>query len=189
MLYNEKGEVVEGAMTKEEVTTALTDKETALTTTQKELDEFKATGQGKSIAALREARDAALKDLDAFKTNAASELGKMKTDMESKQLDETFTKISEGDADLAKSIKENYESIVKDTDTPEQRAKKMGDAYRLAVGTSASPEVSRNFFSGAGAPPKMNETTGNWPQPLVELAGRLGLTPEDLKNKQYNGRK
>src|ERR1700722_2195310 len=113
MLYNEKGEPVEGAMTREEVATALTEKETALATATKELNEFKETGQGKSIAALREARDTAMKDLEQFKTNAVAELGKMKADVETKQLDDTFINIAEGDPELAKTIKDNYESIVK----------------------------------------------------------------------------
>src|SRR5579862_5752048 len=104
MLYDQQGKPIEGAMTKEEVTTVLTEKETALAAATKELNEFKETGQGKSIAALREARDAALKDLDTFKANAATELGKMKTEMEAKQLDDTFTKIAEGDTELAKVI-------------------------------------------------------------------------------------
>jgi hypothetical protein len=189
MLYDEQGKPVEGALTPDEVKTQLADLQTKAEQANKELSEYKETGPGKSIAALREARDLAVKELNDFKTNAVTELGKMKTDMESKELDDTIAKIAEGDADVAKSIKENYLGSVKDTDTPDQKQKKLGDAYKLSIGGSVNPEILRTIGTGAGAPPaNIDGQGGNWPQPLVELAGRLGISPEDLKNKPYHGK-
>jgi ABC-type transporter Mla subunit MlaD len=188
MLYNDKGQPVEGAMTAEEVAAKTAEFQTKVDQATKELNEFKETAEGKSIGALREARDKALKDLEDFKTNIVTELGRKQTEDQQKQLEQTIATIAEGDAELAKKIKEIYDGNVKDSDTPEQRQKKLGDAYRLAVGSAPSGDVLRTIGSNAGAPPRINEATGNWPQPLVELAGRLGLSQDDLKNRPYHGR-
>ena len=183
MLYNEKGEPVEGALTPEEATTKLTEKEAAIADLQKQIDEV--GPKGKSIVDLRKQKEAAEAALEAMKTNVISKLSEFSSLQESKELDRTISSIAEGDAELAKKIKDTYTEYVKDNDSEEVKRKKLGDAYRLNAPT-ASPDVLQSVLGGGGAPKSGQETTpGNFPESLIAFGAKFGLSRDDFKGRKY----
>jgi hypothetical protein len=182
-LFDKDGNAVEGAMLPDEVNAKLTEKDNSITELQKKIDD--AASKGTSIVELRKQLDAAKTELDGLKTSVISQLGDFAKQQGDKELDSTVSRIAEGDSELAKKIKDTYEAMVKTDDTDEVKRKKLGDAYKVNV-TSASPDILQSVVGSAGAPPaNAGENPGNFPEAVIALGARMGLTRDDFKNKKY----
>lgn len=184
MLYDETGKVVEGAMTQEEVNTKITEKDTAIADLQKKIDD--GVSKGTSVVELRKQLDAKNKEFDDFKTKVITDLSNNHQQQQDRDLRDTVLRISEGDVDLAKKIEDDYKLMVKDGDTDELKREKLGKAYKLNAGT-VSPDIMSRVIGSAGAPPSNagDPTVGGFPEALVQMGARLGLSRDDFKNRKY----
>jgi hypothetical protein len=190
-LYDKSGNAVE-AFTQEEVNAQIaehptvkeaqqkvTEAEAKVADLTKKLEEAAGSDKNQNFAALRDAKDKAEKDLAEMKANLVTGLDAVNKRLNDAELRSTFIQIAGGDEELAKKIQTEYESIVKADDTDEVKREKMGKAYKIAAGLSASPSVFNRVLGSAGAPPSGGGTPTYSPE-LVNLGARFGLTPEDF---------
>ena len=196
-LFDGQGNAVE-AFTKEEVEeaakanpelqtlqTKLVDAEKARDEATKKLSEFDGTDKGQNMANLRKAKETAEAEVLKLKDTVMGEIGGLKKKFDDVELEKTFIAISQGDLELAKKVQIEYESIVKPDDTEEAKRKKMGDAYKLAAGYSASPSIMGRVLGSAGAPAGGGQSNNTKPE-LVEFGKKFGLTEEDWKKHGRN---
>jgi hypothetical protein len=133
------------------------------------------------MAALREAKETLEKALDEKTQGFVKGLEEIKTRLDGAELDKSFLVVAQGDEDLAAKVKAEYLRIVKNEDTDEEKRKKMGDAYRLASGYSASPSVLNRVLGSAGAPGGGAGAGSKVKPELVEFGRKFGLTQEDFQ--------
>lgn len=197
-LFDSTGNAVE-AFTKEEVDAmvaehpTLKDAQTKLQEAQataadlkKQVDEFAGTDKGQNMAALRKKAEEAQEKADKLAASVVGELGTIKKRLDDAELDRSLIAVADGDTEMAKKIKAEYERIVKPDDTEDERRKKMGDAFKLASGHTPSPSVMGRIIGSAGAPLAGAGGSATKPE-LVEFGRRFGLTEDDFKkfgNKQ-----
>lgn len=161
--------------------TKLQEAQTAAADLKKQVDEFASTDKGQNMAALRKKAEEAQEKADKLAASVVGELGTIKKRLDDAELDKALISVADGDVELSQKIKVEYERIVKPEDTEEERRKKMGDAYRLASGYTASPSVLNRVLGSGGAPLAGGGSPANNPA-LVEFGRRFGLTPDDFKN-------
>lgn len=164
----------------QELQTKLTTAEATAADLKKQVDEFAGTDKGQNMAALRKKAEDATAEVEKIKTQIVTELPAIKKRLDDADLDRSLLAVAEGDEDLAKKIKVEYERIVKPEDTDEEKRKKMGDAYRLASGYTASPNVLSRVLGSSGAPGGGAGGSTYKPE-FVALGRNFGLTPEDFE--------
>lgn len=166
--------------TLKEAQTKLTEAQQTAADLKKQVDEFAGTDKGQNMAALRQKAEAAQEKADKLAASVVGELGTIKKRLDDAELDKALIAVADGDVEMSKKIKAEYERIVKPEDTEEERRKKMGDAYKLASGYSASPSVMGRIIGSAGAPLAGGGSAATKPE-LVEFGRRFGLTEDDFK--------
>lgn len=167
--------------TLKEAQTKLQTAETAAADLKRQVDEFAGTDKGQNMAALRKKAEDATAEVEKLKTGVISELGTIKKRLDDSELDKALIAVADGDLELSKKIKGEYERIVKPEDTEEERRKKMGDAYRLASGYTASPSALNRVLGSGGAPLAGGGGGGSIKPELVALGRNFGLTAEDFE--------
>jgi len=158
--------------------------QTELADAKKELELFGGTDKGKNVAALRIAKESAEKKIIDLETLIKNEIGGIKTLIGRKELENNIKSLSEGDEELGKKIEFQFNRIVKDTDSDEERKKKLGEAYVLASGGKPS-NILNKVLGSSGAPIKQSGgAAAGFSSELVGLGKKLGITEEDIK--KYN---
>ena len=199
-LFDEAGNQVE-AFSQEELDAKLAETKTALETEsatkladlQKQLQDattqietLSGTDKAKNMAKLREGRETIEKQIEDLKDKMAAGLGELAKKQDDVALDQRLNLLSDGDPEIMKKIKFEYQRITRPDDTQEEKDKKLSDAYRLAVGSTPSQSVMSRVLGSGGAPNSSPQRgVGSWPQPLVELGKRLGLSDKDFEQRTY----
>lgn len=133
---------------------------------------------------LRKAKEKAEQDLKEFKDSFGTKLNEIEKKVDGGGVEQAIGQLSEGDAEMAKKIKFQYDRIAKAEDTADERKQKLIDAATLAKGSRPAPSLLNGVLSGASSYSKedmkdITENGGIKPE-LAGLAKNLGITDKDV---------
>jgi len=190
MLYNEKGDEVEGALTPEEVEKRI--EEGAREATEKvatlEADLTKAKGDLKVLSE----KDINFEKVRTQVKTLEEELKGIKGESEEKdkEVKETrigavIKRIAGDDKELTEKIRKEFDEFAGDVNTDAEIASRARKAFTLATGKSPDEDELGGAASGFGTGKTSVSTEGNLGKlddpAVVEVARKLGIRDEDMK--------
>lgn len=173
---------------KEEIQTKLTEKEEELKQVQEDLQ--KAGDKDQNFNKLRNEKNKKSEELDGLK----EEMVKMNKKIDSQgsatlaeKNNELFSKLANGDKELADKIKFHYDGfVVPDDDNEEKRQGRLKNAHTLATGGQGESILGSDAIGsgGGGNQPQGTGKSGKLSPGAEEVAKNLGLDEKTLrKNK------
>jgi DNA repair exonuclease SbcCD ATPase subunit len=146
----------------------------------------KANDKDLNFGALRQAKEELENKVKTLETQVPDMI---RTAQVQAYVEEATERLAQGDKDLAAKIKIQFERLKSASDTKEEAAKKLRDAYTLAqAGEPTGPDPLMSIISSAGAGPQSSPRSDTSSKPLNEIqkavASKLGITDEDVK--KYN---
>lgn len=187
-LFDKDGNPVEGALTSQEFEAQKQEAlKTATEPLQKELEKAKedlskAGDKDHNFSQLRQ-------KVETLETQAASAeenaLKKFEANQSARTADSFIKKLSDGDEELEKKIRLQFNRLGDDAKTPEEVAKKVRDAWALSR-TEDAPDPLAGAFSSGGAAPVMPPRSQAGKPPLSEnqkafLRTYGAMTDEEIK--------
>lgn len=135
-----------------------------------------------NFKALREQKEASDKKV----TELENSLNDFKNSFVNERVEDQIKRLSNGDDELAKKIRLQFDRLPEKPVTAEDVGKKVLDAYKLASEFRPSSGVHIPV-SSAGSAPVIN-TTGKAPvsDAVREVAAKMGMTPEEVE--KYDAR-
>lgn len=105
-----------------------------------------------------------------------------------KEILNKISNISNGDKELEKKIRFHFDRIVDVPKNDEELAKKVADAYVLAVGESSNSKIL-DAISSHGAPINSQNSGkgGELTQDVMNVAKNLGITDKDVEEAKKQG--
>ncbi len=205
-LYDEKGEVVEGAMTQDEITEQteklekekeelLEEKETEYTESKKELEEKitemeeemeKFGKKDLNFGKLRKQKEANEEILQKVEEKFKGEIEDIKKNIGENKFEVVFKNVvGEQETETEKKIKEHYNSFEGAPKDRDEMVSRIKNSYLLATGDQlTSPLNSGVIGTGTGSHPKVKGTEGKITDDGKDLAGRLGIKEDELKKNK-----
>jgi len=208
-LYDEEGNLVEGALTpdeaaqkiketaeqtKTELETELEDLKVELEITktelsQKEAELQKTQDKGQNWKNLREEKEKKEKEAEELKKkieDIGGEITKLKSESTEKSLDVEIKTLAGGNKELAEKIKYHYKSFAGEPENEEKRQERLNSAVILATGGKSTTKTGGTFGSGEGMPPNSGLTPEQKLKKLdnpesINVAKKLGITEEQAK--------
>jgi len=146
----------------------------------------------KNFAELRKQREDLKKERDELKGKIDSIDGTIEEKVESAKsailegvnkdhYSETLKALVGDDEELQKKVELNYSRLTDEVASKEDITKKMTDAYRLSVEDRSPNALNTAVVSSGGAPLARPPASKAFTQEEKELAGKFGLSDEDLK--------
>jgi len=184
-LYTEDGDEVE-AFTKDEfdaeVSKATQEKETKASELEKtiaDLNEKLKGGENKetNFKALRDAKDKAEGELSGVKDEFTKQINELRSELNAGKIKEKISSIAGGNEETIKKIEHFYNSFQAPKDGEQDM--RLENAIKLA---GVQPKSNMNGLgSGVGNPAGVGGKT-NFTDEQKDLASKLGIKPEELKN-------
>ncbi len=205
-LYDGEGNLVDGALTPEEVQakldetksevaqeaeelkSELEDAKTQLA--EKEAELGKVSKEKPNWQKVREGKSAEMDELKKTITDLSAKITEVTTGGEKKSIGSAIATMAQGNKDLADKIKFHFEQFAPiEAKTEEEKAQKLEErlnsAYILATGGAAKPRTNNaNAFGGGGGgqPAFQQQKQGKFEDAsAAEVARKLGLSEEDMK--------
>lgn len=204
-LFDADGNVIEGAMTADQVQTKLEEftkeKDTALETLKTEHDTKTQELQGKideltdemekltkkdvNFEKLRKQKEGAEELLKKVEEKFKGEFDGIKKEVREGKLDAAIKNVIGTDPELHEKVKEFYNNFKGEPKDKEEMSERIKNAYTLATGSAPKDPLSSDVIgTGGGQPSTPSQYKGKISEGAMDVAKNLGITEEELKKEK-----
>ena len=168
------------------LTSQMTEKEKLLVEKEEELSKEKSkdknlAGQRQIIGDKNVAIEKLQTEIDALKTTLATEITTIKSQGQTRVIEDMIAGVAGNNKELADKIRLHYNSFAGVPENEEKIKERIANSYVLATGTRSTNPLSSSILSSAGGSIDNKPVEGQLSPEAQEFGKKMGVTDLDLK--------